>query len=96
MGGNLLSTVEPSSNTPWRFVDASYQSSYFASDIVPKMSWTPPGLFVVSTLLPALGTTTVAARFYVRKQKGTPLRADDWLAFVAMVEDSHRIQSLRH
>ena len=45
----------------------------------------PSANLVVATLLPTLGTFAVVARISLQIAKKTPLRADDWLCFIALV-----------
>ena len=49
------------------------------------MNVTPASCLAIGILFLILGIFSVAARFYVRKSRKVPLRADDWLCFVALV-----------
>ena len=42
-------------------------------------------MIATSTVLPALATLTVGARFQARRIKNLPLKADDWIILLALV-----------
>lgn len=49
------------------------------------MSTNPAGLYVLCTVLPALSTFAVGARYYVRSVKKQKLGVDDWTALAGLV-----------
>lgn len=52
------------------------------------MSTSPAGLYVLCTLLPALSTLAVGARYYVRSVKKQQLGVDDWTALAGLVSSA--------
>ncbi|KAK3214683.1 hypothetical protein GRF29_19g960865 [Pseudopithomyces chartarum] len=50
------------------------------------MSTNPAGLYVLCTVLPALSTFAVGARYYVRSVKKQKLGVDDWTALAGLLE----------
>ena len=49
------------------------------------MSTNPAGLYVLCTVLPALSTLAVGARYYVRSVKKQKFGVDDWTALAGLV-----------